>query len=330
MKKEIFSHWLSWLFPLIISTILCLSLFLDSKAINIPTSVSVSILILSALLSYVAVEWGHFIIKFNDKIRSTNHISSILTEFAEANMIFDNLLSSVRCDLDFDKQIKFDKKHLDFHLFLSKIKYQKYLSSHFIFQSDKKIIQKIPKYYFEDSIWKRLVGESKCYSSLQLLDEKSTDLYIKDTDRRDLEITFLISKLSQQNKDSKLRSFNKLFILKDDFVDTRTKKISDNNVRNYLQHWLSRFNVLQSTDGKAQLKVAKFSEAQGAINGNRLQDIGIFDNILGIQSVYSNAESDFNTNALRFDFSLDCADVKVCKNDYDAIFKRAICLKEFF
>lgn len=330
MNKEVFSHWLSWLFPLSIATGLGLTLFLDGKATSIPNSVNICIIVLSALLSYVAIEWAYFIIKFNDKMKSTNKIALLLAEFAEANMMLDNLMQSVRCDLDFDKKIKSDKEHLDFHLFLSKIKYQKYLSSHFVFKSDEKIIQKIPKYYFEDSIWKKLVSDSECYSSLQLLDSQHTGFYLDDTDRRDLEINFIISKLSQRKEGSKLRSFKKLFILDDKFVDVKNKKINNVNLQNYLQNWLDRFDVLKSSDGNAQLKIIKISEAQGAISAKHLQDIGIFDNILGIQKVYSNIESDFNDNALRFDFSLDVSAVRGCKNDYDSIFSRAINLNDFF
>jgi len=330
MNKKIFSHWLSWSFPLAIAIILGLTLFFDTKAEHVPVSINLAIIILSILLSYVAIEWAIFKIEFNDKLKSTNDIGSILNEFAEANMMMDNLMHSVKHDLVFDKKIKMDKEHLDFHLFVSKIKYQKFLSSHFVYQTDKKIIQKIPKYYFEDSIWKKLVHDSECYSSLQLLNNANTEFYLKDTTRRNLEITFLNTKLSQSKKESKLHEFHKLFILNDEWVNINEKVILDENIKTYLMHWLDKFKSLGKNDGKAELKVIKSSDAEGAIDGKPLKDIGIFDNILGIQSVYSNTESDFNTNSLRFDFSLDLKEVKDYKKDYDTIFKRAINLKDFF
>lgn len=330
MSKKIFSHWLSWSFPLAIAIILGLTLFFDKKAESVPISINLAIIILSILLSYIAIEWAIFKSEFNDKIKSTNDIGSILNEFAEANMMMDNLMESVKHDLVFDKKIKMDKQHLDFHLFLSKIKYRKFLSSHFVYEADKKVIQKIPKYYFEDSIWKKLVNDSECYSSLQLLNNINTDFYIKDTERRNLEITFLTTKLSQSKKGSTLQAFHKLFILNDSWVDINNKVILDENVKVYLKHWLEKFNSLGKADGKAELKVIKSSDAQGAIDGKPLLDIGIFGNILGIQSVFSNTENDFNTNSLRFDFSLDLTEVKEYKKDYDTIFKRAINLRDFF
>ncbi|MBV5328836.1 MAG: hypothetical protein JZU65_14585, partial [Chlorobium sp.] len=271
-----------------------------------------------------------FINNFNDKMKSISNTFLLMNEYAEAGMMLDSVLGTIKDDLKFDKIIKLDKSHLDFHLFLSKIKYQKYLASHFVFEPKRKEIQRIPKYYFESAIWKRLVAESKCYSSLQLLDDPNSSLYLQDTDRRDLEITYLINKLSQKTSGSKLKIFNKLFILKNDMLDVKKKKILNQDVYDFLTPWKERFDELKITDGKVLLKIVKFSDAQGAIGGNNLRDIGIFDNILGIQSITASDDSEFSGNTMIFDFSLDEAEVKNCQNDYNAIFKRAINISDFF
>ena len=66
------------------------------------------------------------------------------TNFEFGNLI---VLNTVKSDLEFDNQIKKDKKYLEFHLYLSKLKCDKFFSSHFIYHSDDMSISKIPTHY---------------------------------------------------------------------------------------------------------------------------------------------------------------------------------------
>lgn len=322
MNNKYVSHWLSWVVPLGAGFATGAPLIIWEKDLSKGTSVSLSVLI--ALLMYIITEWGFFKDKLEKKLEVSNDIGSILNEFAEANLLIHKMKNTVESDLKFDNQIKKDKKHLEFHLYLSKLKYDEFFSSHFVFSPNKRAIQKIPRYYFERDIWRKLVGISDCYYSLQLLDYVTKDFYLKDKARLKLELTFLTKNLV--SSDFKLQIFHKLFVLNDEVVDIQKKTFVDKDVEEYLKDWHDKFN----DSAKVHLKIIRSSDAQGALDGKLLNDLGIFGNILGIQSVCFNKETDFTANGLRFDFYFDMSEVEACKKNFNAIFNMAVYLNEFF
>lgn len=284
------------------------------------------------LLIFFAFEWiefkglfNAFQVDFNNKIRTLNNITSLMEDFVEANIIIDNLISSVRPDLEFNKRIKSSKEgcELDFHLYLSKLKYENYFKSHFIFDANNKSIKKIPKKYFEDPIWARLVGDSKYYLSAQIIAYDTKDLYLSDSNRRDLEIARITAKIKQ----GELLVFNKLFIIEDSLIDMDTNQILDNTLFQYLHCWMSGFII--SSD--IQLKIIKFSRANGAIGPEKVKDMGIFDKILAFQTIDKNDELVSQAHhsgiarerAFTFEFNLDSSVTQEYTKDFNTIFKQA-------
>lgn len=206
-----------------------------------------------------------------------------------------------------------------FHLYLSELKYKQFFKHHFVFSDTKKCISKIPKYYFETYIWNKLIDESDCYHSLQVISESELDetkkIYVRDSNRLINELNMLI----RQIKQGKLRCFQKIFVLDDNLVDFQNKKINNKNIKKYLEQWSDKFI---NANGSL-LKLTTNSKAIGAIENNKLDDIGIFGDILGIQSVVNN-QSD-----LIFEFVFDSKRVTRYKENYKSIFEDAINISDF-
>lgn len=334
MTNKYFSGSFSLYFPLIFGAFTSGTLIYDQ---SLGKWVSSCLGLITVLLTYIITEWVTFRIKINDKLEVTNHIGSILDEFAEANLLMKKMRNTVKSDLEFDNQIKKDKKYLEFHLYLSKLKYDKFFSSHFIYHSDDMSISKIPTHYFIHYIWRKLVEEfSDSYSSLQLLIAKTKKVYIEENDpnklndRQDIEINCLKSILAPDKitggKHAKLQAFKKLFVLDDSWIDEDKKEITDVAVNKYLKKWYDKLCKSE----KAQLKIIKFSNAVGVIRGGELKDIGIFGNILGIQSVDEPDKNDFRADNIRIDFYFNATKVAEYKMDYASIFDRASDFKEYF
>ncbi len=229
--------------------------------------------------------------------------------------------------MEFDKNLKKNKESLAFHLFLSKLKYSDYLPSHFIYDVNSKFIKRIPSHYFQTSVWKHLVEESKIYLSLQILNNETDKVYLYNTRRRKSEINQLFTQLQLPKKDSKLSIFRKLFVIQDDWLNVDNKKIIDKNVKEYLLIWHKKFKKINRK--KVMLKVINSSQAIGVIDNKQLDDIGIFDDILGLQTPEHNGINTFRTNDVHFDFSFDIKLVNQYKNNFNSVFKISIPLAEY-
>jgi len=337
MNKKVAYGFFTFVCPVIVGFTISKILLDDPASKNIPASVSYLIGILFSFLSHFLSVWIYLVIDFNDfkedfslKIKSITTIGSIIENFAEANMMFDNLFKSVKSDLDFDKNIKLKKNELEFHLYLSRIKYQDYLSSHYIFHADKPKIQKIPKNYFENPIWIKLVDGFKRYLSIQIIDKETKELYLNDTTRRDWEITRLYTKIEQGT----LEVFNKLFIVQDDYISANNEQIIDKDLFDYLFCWLQRFEKRSN----AQLKIIKFSNANGSIGYDNIEDMGIYDKILAIQKIDDPVMNSVerkqyglkNERTFTFEFNLDSSVTTDYETNFNALFSQAINLQDFF
>lgn len=272
-------------------------------------------------------EWDKYKKEFTEYKTSRSETGAILNQFEESNFILRKIANSSLPDLEFDKNLKKSKDYLAFHLYLSKIKYEKYLSSHFQYDVDSKFIRKVPIYYFQKSVWNKLIESSKIYLSLQILDSSTNEVYVRNDIRRDSEIVYLFNQLQLPRTKSRLSNFRKLFVVQDDWIDINNKNILNNDLKEYLTIWNNKFKDIKSK--KAIIKVINKSQAIGAINGKQLDDIGIFDNILGIQTHNPNGINSFRANNVHFDFSFDIQLVKRYKNNFGGIFKSGIPLTDY-
>lgn len=336
--KDFILNVVSFIFPVCFGILY--SVYLESVKtvfiISYPVNHLISALI--AILSHFLFQWHIFKLDFKNfqkdfeyKINAVNKITSLMDEYAEANYIIDELLKSVKADLSFNKEmvISKKKKNIEFHSYLSRMKYKDYFQSHFIFYANEKLIKKIPKNYFENPIWARLVGESKCYLSTQVIDNDTKDLYLSDINRRNWEIARIKAKIEQGT----LLVFNKLFIINDDLIDMNHNQVLDNVLFAYLSCWLKGFNI--SSD--IQLKIIKFSQANGAIGPEKVKDMGIFDKILAFQTIDKNDELESQAfqpaigreRAFTFEFNLDSSVTQEYRRDFETIFKQADDLRSY-
>ncbi len=278
------------------------------------------------------LKWEVFVKDFDQTKVPTSKTGFILNEFAESNFLMERIADSVKQDLQFDKIMKTDRKHLEFHLFLSKLKYNDFLTSHFIYSSENRLISRVPTHYFIQFIWRKLVEEfSETYSSLQILNVDTEEVYLKNDFRQNEEIGCLESQVVRRKKEAKLQSFHKLFVLKDVWMNEDKKEITNEVVKKYLKKWYDKLGQerLEKT-GKIKLRIIKSSNAVGAIHKGPLDDIGIFGNLLGIQSVVENQERYFSADNIRIDFYFDETVVDKYKKDFSAIFNRAENLRDYF
>lgn len=314
----------SILFPICSDIIIGFALHYDHHLKPVELAV---VLCFWTLLSHIFCEWIEFIKEFKELKKFKSFTESILNEFAESNYLVTKIAGTIQQDLKFDKYIKTqNKKHLDFHMFLSEVKLNQFLSSHFIYSIENKEIRRIPAHYFIHGIWKELVNTSDSYHSLQLLNKKTIDVYINNEFRQNEEINRLHANLTQNRKISKLEEFQKLFVLDNDWIDLSTKDISEPRVKAYLEKWNAKFG--QST--KAKLRLTRTQDAEGAIHSGPLEDIGIFDGILGIQSVVDNQERYFSADNIKIDFYFDNERVTKYRADFDSIFESASDIGDFF
>ena len=287
------------------------------------------ICVFCGFIAYLFAEW--IIFKFDwqkykkeiEKLKFTRCLTGdILNEFAESNFLMERMSSSIKQDLLFDKIIKNDKKQWDFHLFLSELKYHDYLPSHFIYSADDKLIKKVPTYYFQTFVWRRLVEMSNIYQSIQILEPDTESVYIKNTNRLNAETNFLQVQLRNATKTHRLKTFEKIFVIEDEWVDLNNRNIKIQSIRDYLITWHKKFSIFYKS-GKAKLKIIRTSEARGIINNGKLDDIGIFGDILGIQSVVNNTENNFCVDNVRIDFYFDIPTVNKYKNEFVSISNRS-------
>jgi hypothetical protein len=332
MKKRIFNHWLSYVFPLAVSVILGLAIFFDDGN-TIPVSINIGIVIITAILSYGSVEWVVFKTEFNDRIKLNAEIGLILNEFNEANVLSENLINVFRNDLAFDRNIKINNAHKPFHLFLSELKYKYYLSSYFKYVSDlnSPAIKGIPRHFFEKyeqsngekySVWMWLIERSNSYRSIQVLNNETSQIYLDNEERQTIETNYL--KTQYECKSANLNSIKKLFVIKDEWLSTDGKSINEPNVEKYLAVWKNQLSGMSKTSRKKlQIKFIRISEAKGATNNQEhVDDIGIFDSILGVQSPIETGEYLINDNTdISFYFDKKMVDNK--KATFETIFQKA-------
>ncbi len=300
---------------------------------QLTTPSMIVVLFFCAILAYMFSEWVIFKIEwegfkkdFNDYKMSRSYTGNILNEFAESNFLMNKISNSVKKDLQFDKTMKKDKQHLDFHLFLSKLKYNEFLPSHFIYSAGNRLISRVPTHYFEKTVWRKLVELSEKYLSIQILNCSTEKIYIENEARLVSETNFLEFQLGKTKKNAKLNSFQKLFVIEDQWIDMTTNELKNESIRKYLTWWYNKF----CNSKKAKLKIIMSSQALGIINGENLDDIGIFGNILGIQSVIHNTDESFKADNVRINFYFNQTDVEKYRNDFKDIFKRSLWLKDFF
>lgn len=209
---------------------------------------------------------------------SKSRTEIILDKFAESNFLMMKMSNTIKEDLEFDKIVKESKDHLDYHMYISKLKINEFFSSHFIYSAEKKTVLQIPAFYFQNRIWEEFINISSCYYSLQLLDKEHSEVYLSNPRRSRSERNFLDSKLNGENT----TALKKLFVLESDEFDNNGK-LKTGNIKEYLTHWHNEFK------GKYKefpIKVIKRDAAEGILGVNiTLEDTGIFGDTYGIQSV---------------------------------------------
>ena len=154
-------------------------------------------------------EWNEFKDQWkeNKKVIESIRVSksrtgAILDKFAKSNIIVEALYEKIKDDLELDEHItnNNDKIQKDFHSFISSLKYQEFLASHFIIKAKEMEVLQIPAYYFKNKIWTEFVDKAPHYYSMQLLDEKQAGIYLRDKDRLDDELAFLTKKIDDDNR----------------------------------------------------------------------------------------------------------------------------------
>lgn len=332
MKKKIFNHWLSYAFPLAVSFALGLAAIFD-EGNTIPFSINLGIIIVIALLSYGSVEWVVFKVEFNDRIKLNAEIGLILNEFNEASVLGENLINAFRDDLAFDRNIKINNAHKPFHLFLSELKYKYYLSSYFKYVSDfnSPAVKGIPRHFFEKyiqsngepySVWMWLIERSNVYRSIQVLNSNTSQIYLDNKERQEIETNYL--KTQYECKEASLNSIKKLFVIKDEWLSPDGKTIIEPNVAKYIDVWRNKLSGMSKVSRKnLQIKFIKMFDAKGCTNNlEHVDDIGIFDSILGVQSPIETGEFLINDKTdISFYFDKNMVDKK--KATFETIFQNA-------
>ncbi|MBI5403390.1 MAG: hypothetical protein HY959_08295 [Ignavibacteriae bacterium] len=274
--------------------------------------------------------WKQTLIKIeeNKKIlldiqKSKSRTGLILDKFAKSNILVESLSTNLKNDLELDDMLtrEKEKEQKDFHDFIASLKYDEFLASHFIHDAKKKEVLQIPSYYFKNRIWEEFVDKAYCYYSIQFLDKKQYKVYIEDPNRKQEEINILDGKTKGSNQ----TEIKKLFVIEDEYLDEKLK-IKDDGIKDYLKDWDFKFRKKYD---KIPVKVMKKSDAIGLVRnqGDRVDDIGIFGDIYGIQSINRN-DGKFYTDELKIDFHFDKIKTNKQKENFNKLFKNAKMLNE--
>lgn len=312
MNKPLTFKRFSILFP--IATEIIIGLLLHFDGTLTPWGIAI-VMSFWLLLSYIFCEFIIFIKEFKEFKELKSFTESILNEFAESNLLVKTMSDTIKEDLEFDKVMKNNKDHLDLHIYILKLKLHEFFASHFIYSSEKKSVLQIPTYYFQNRIWETFVSRSYCYYSLQLLDDKQSKIYLDNKRRLLSELNILENQLSGKNK----TVLKKLFVLESKAFN-ELGQIVDGQMREYLQEWLKKFN---DKFRQFPIKVINKDDAEGALGkGSDLNDIGIFGDTFGIQSLNS-SDGKFYTDALKIDFYFDKAKTNEQKEKFCKLFDKA-------
>lgn len=313
-------------FTAIILGILIAELLVEDVRISAPERILVSLF--GGFLVFLVIEW--IVFKFCDKDEllkkvdfenerdenktlllemakdiqlikiSKSRTGAILDKFAKSNLIVESLSSKLSNDLELDEMITNDNDNKSFHDIISALKYDKFIASHFIYNSKEKVIAQIPSFYFVNNIWKEFVDKASCYYSVQLLDNEQAKEYFKNPDRTIEEINHLDMKSKDTKNNTEIK---KIFVIEDSFFDT-DGKLKVGRIKNYLMKWNES---LKDTYATMPIMVIMRSKALGLVTktNNSLNDIGIFGNVLGIQSINNIKDGQFYSDKLKIDFYFD-------------------------
>jgi hypothetical protein len=329
MKKVIYSKYFKIFFLLISEIILGTLLKIDHNLSWIGIAV---VLLFWGVLSHMFIEWLKFEEDFKELKESKSYTERLLNEFAESNFLMNSMARSVKSDLEFDKHVKLKTEHKPFQLFISALKYEYYLSSYFKYNLDANspAITNIPRYYFESytkqngekySVWMWLIEKSKTYQSIQILNNDTSEIYLDNKERLEIETNYL--KTQYQCKNAKLSTIKKLFVIKDEWMDADGKIITEANITSYLDVWKIRLKSMTKTSKKnLQVKYIKMSLAKGSLNNGYIDDIGIFDSILGIQSPIK-TENSLIDDKSDISFYFDKEFVESNKEKFETVFATA-------
>lgn len=330
LKKIVTSNYFEFIF-LGISELVLAALLKHDQRLEL-TDISV-VMAFWLVIAHLFVKWLKFEHEFKELKESKSQTEKLLNEFAESNHLMVRISNSIRSDLEFDNNVKLKNEHKPFHLFLSALKYEYYLSSYFKYSQDgnSPAITKIPRFYFEDyrkqngekhSIWMWLIEKSKSYQSIQVLNNDTSEIYLSNIERLTTETNYL--KTQYENPNSKLNSIMKLFVIKDEWISTDGIEIINTEVTKYLDVWKHKLSKM-SEESKKNLRVnyMKISDAKGSFtNRECVEDIGIFDNILGVQTPVKTEGSLIN-DKLDISFYFEEQYVNGYKTKFETIFKNA-------
>lgn len=332
-KRIIISDHFQILFLIITELLLAALLKIDHSLTVIGISV---VMIFWAALSHIFVKWLKFEHEFKELKESKSQTEMLLNEFAESNHLMSRIANTAKLDLKFDKNIKLNSEHKPFQLFLSALKYEYYLSSYFKYNQDENspAITKIPRFYFEDyrrpdgekhSIWMWLIEKSQRYKSIQVLNNDTSEIYLKNKERLETETNYLKNQF--ENPNAKLVSIQKLFVIKSEWLSQDGKTVINQDVITYLEVWKTRLSGMSKEKKKnLQVRFIKLSEAKGALNNSDyVDDIGIFDNILGIQKP-EKTNSNLIDDSTDISFYFERSKVNNFKTKFDTIFNKAVTL----
>ena len=274
-------------------------------------------------------EWFYFGEELKEKLTFTDNVFDVINEFSEANFLMKKMMETIKADLNLEAELNISPDHVKKKsLFISKLKYQNFLSSHFKSSGDEKIIRQIPSYYFTHKIWGKFVDESSYYYSLQLLESKeSQKVYLPSKnksendrkfaqDRLDSELNFLQSKLNGKNK----TILKKLFVIEGG--EFEKGKLKPGDIKDYLENWKNKFKNCHKV---FPIKVIENNKAIGKMKTgpttDKLDDIGIFGEVYGIQSLNDPASKEFYTDALKIDFYFDEKETEKQKKAFEKLFE---------
>ncbi len=272
--------------------------------------------------------WLVIEIKFRieERDKSKNVTDTVLDNFEESNLLRTKLVDTLTSDLNFDRQVKKDFKHLkNAHMFLSNLKIKTYFREFFIFNTDNQTLSDVPSAYFEKKIWKRLVNDSDFYFSIQNLSNNQLSYYLENKDRLREETSTLQNKITGSNN-TKLK---KVFIVNDNHINSKNNQLiccddeeNQCDICDYLRTWYDKFSD-NKYNGAFPMKIAKESTSLGHIS----DDIGIFGNILfGIQRIRNEDEKKIMREDLKIDFYFNSTEVEAKIHEFNEFFDDSMLL----
>lgn len=326
ISKKSFSVWF------LIITELILAYLLDTDHALTTIGISV-VMVFWAILSHIFIKWLKFEDEFNELKQSKSQTEKLLNEFAESNRLMQRIANSAKSDLEFDKYIKLRNEHKPFQLLISDLKYEYFLTSYFRYNQDINCpaVTNIPRHYFEDfiksngekqSIWMWLIERSSSYQSIQVLNNETKNIYIDNISRLENETNYLHTQFD--TKKAKLKSFKKLFVIKNDWMSTEGTVITDKEIIEYLDVWKNKLSEFTKNKRKKFIiKYIQLSKAKGALdNCDYVEDIGVFDNILGIQKPVDTKNALIN-DGTDISFYFEKEKVDNYKAKFETIFSKA-------